>query len=182
MIRKVLAAGLLTGVALAGAATAAADPDPAAPVVDAQAQHGGWLPQAALDILAALLGCFRLGRLGCHDRCRCRLGAAAFGDDGFSNAKPYARGEEPKRDYKPRDRDEAPKRDFKPRADGPKREFKPVDTYAVAGYLAYSFASAFRTEPALTYVRDQLGPDYLKIFDLDWKPEGALAARARLGR
>lgn len=37
MIRKVLAAGLLTGVALAGAATAAADPDPAAPVVDAQA-------------------------------------------------------------------------------------------------------------------------------------------------
>lgn len=63
----------------------------------------------------------------------------------------------------------------------PKREFKPVDTYAVAGYLAYSFASAFRTEPALTYVRDQLGPDYLKIFDLDWKPEGALAARARLG-
>ena len=62
----------------------------------------------------------------------------------------------------------------------PKRDFTPVDTYAVAGYLAYSFASAFRTEPALTYVRDQLGPEYLKIFDLDWKPEGALAARARL--
>ncbi len=62
----------------------------------------------------------------------------------------------------------------------PKRDFTPVDTYAVAGYLAYSFALAFRTEPALTYVRDQLGPDYLKIFDLDWKPEGALAARARM--
>ncbi len=61
----------------------------------------------------------------------------------------------------------------------PKRDFTAADTYAVAGYLAYSFALAFRTEPALTYVRDQLGPEYLKIFDLDWKPEGALAARAR---
>jgi hypothetical protein len=26
----------------------------------------------------------------------------------------------------------------------------------------------------LTYVRDQLGSDYLKIFDLDWQPKGAL--------
>jgi penicillin amidase len=46
---------------------------------------------------------------------------------------------------------------------------------SVAGYLAYSFAAAFRTEPALTYIRDQLGADYLKIFDLDWQPEGAIA-------
>jgi ATP-dependent RNA helicase DeaD len=57
---------------------------------------------------------------------------SSFGADGVSNAKPYARNEEPKRDYKPRDRDEAPKRDFKPRADAPrsdapKREFKPRD-------------------------------------------------------
>ena len=42
------------------------------------------------------------------------------------------------------------------------------------GYLAYSFAAAFRTEPVLTYVRDQLGDDYLKVFDLDWHPKGAL--------
>ncbi|MBO9711201.1 MAG: DEAD/DEAH box helicase, partial [Caulobacter sp.] len=57
-------------------------------------------------------------------------------DDGYSNAKPYARGEEPKRDYKPRDRDETPKRDFKPRDrdeapkrdfKGPKRDFQPRD-------------------------------------------------------
>lgn len=54
------------------------------------------------------------------------------------------------------------------------RPFTAEDTLSVAGYLAYSFAAAFRTEPALTYIRDQLGPDYLKIFDLDWHPDGAL--------
>lgn len=56
------------------------------------------------------------------------------------------------------------------------RPFTAEDTLSVAGYLAYSFAAAFRTEPALTYVRDQLGPDYLKIFDLDWQPQGQLTA------
>lgn len=54
------------------------------------------------------------------------------------------------------------------------RPFTAEDTLSIAGYLAYSFAAAFRTEPALTYIRDQLGPQYLKIFDLDWQPEGAL--------
>ncbi|WP_350298457.1 penicillin acylase family protein [Pseudomonas putida] len=54
------------------------------------------------------------------------------------------------------------------------RPFTAEDTLSIAGYLAYSFAAAFRTEPALTYIRDQLGPDYLKIFDLGWQPEGAL--------
>ena len=56
------------------------------------------------------------------------------------------------------------------------RPFTAEDTLSIAGYLAYSFAAAFRTEPALTYLRDQLGPQYLKIFDLDWQPEGALAS------
>ncbi|UBM25144.1 penicillin acylase family protein [Pseudomonas sp. p1(2021b)] len=55
------------------------------------------------------------------------------------------------------------------------RPFTAEDTLSIAGYLAYSFAAAFRTEPALTYVRDQLGPEYLKIFDLAWQPQGALA-------
>lgn len=58
----------------------------------------------------------------------------------------------------------------------PPRPFTAEDTLSVAGYLAYSFAAAFRTEPALTYVRDQLGPYYLKIFDLAWQPQGQLAA------
>jgi penicillin amidase len=55
-----------------------------------------------------------------------------------------------------------------------KRPFTPEDTLSIGGYLAYSFAAAFRTEPLMTYVRDQLGPDYLKVFDLDWQPKGAL--------
>lgn len=55
------------------------------------------------------------------------------------------------------------------------RPFSAEDTLSIAGYLAYSFAAAFRTEPALTYIRDQLGPEYLNIFDLAWQPEGALS-------
>ena len=56
----------------------------------------------------------------------------------------------------------------------PKRAFTAADTLSVAGYMAYSFAAAFRTEPVLTYVRDQLGIDYLKVFDLAWHPEGVV--------
>ncbi|MCZ8292228.1 MAG: penicillin acylase family protein [Hylemonella sp.] len=52
--------------------------------------------------------------------------------------------------------------------------YTPVDTLAVAGYLAYSFAATLRTEPVLTYVRDQLGPDYLRVFDLEWQPLGVV--------
>ena len=49
----------------------------------------------------------------------------------------------------------------------PHQPFTPEDTIAVAGYLAYSFAAAFNTEPVMTYIRDKLGPDYLRIFDID---------------
>ena len=56
----------------------------------------------------------------------------------------------------------------------PKRPFTAEDTLSVAGYMAYSFAAAFRTEPLLTYVRDELGSDYLRAFDLAWHPEGVL--------
>jgi penicillin amidase len=56
----------------------------------------------------------------------------------------------------------------------PKRPFTVQDTVAVSGYLAYSFAAAFRTEPALTFVRDKLGADYLRVFDLDWHAEGVV--------
>ena len=54
------------------------------------------------------------------------------------------------------------------------RPFTAQDTLSVGGYLAYSFAAAFRTEPLMTYVRDQLGPEYLKVFDMGWQPKGAL--------
>jgi penicillin amidase len=55
-----------------------------------------------------------------------------------------------------------------------KRPFTAEDTLSVGGYMAYSFAAAFRTEPVLTYVRDQLGIDYLKVFDLAWHPNGVV--------
>jgi penicillin amidase len=59
------------------------------------------------------------------------------------------------------------------------RPFTPSDTLAVSGYLAYSFSAALRTEPVLTFVRDQLGPDYLKTFELDWNPLGVMGPMAR---
>jgi len=54
------------------------------------------------------------------------------------------------------------------------RPFTAEDTLSIAGFMAYSFAAAFRTEPLLTFVRDHLGEPYLKVFDLDWHPGGAL--------
>ncbi|MNF41053.1 Acyl-homoserine lactone acylase QuiP precursor [compost metagenome] len=62
----------------------------------------------------------------------------------------------------------------------PSRPFTAEDTISVAGYMAYSFAAAFRTEPLLTYIRDQLGADYLRVFDLDWQPQGTLQAAPAL--
>ncbi len=60
----------------------------------------------------------------------------------------------------------------------PKRPFTPQDTFAVSGYLAYSFAAAFKTEPVLTYIRDKLGADYLRVFDLQWHPQGVTGQSA----
>jgi len=59
----------------------------------------------------------------------------------------------------------------------PKRPFTPADTVAISGYLSYTFAAAFRTEPVLTFIRDQLGPNYLTVFDLEWHPEGVVTSR-----
>lgn len=60
----------------------------------------------------------------------------------------------------------------------PKRPFSAADAFSVGGFLAYTFAAALRTEPAMTFVRDQLGPGYLKVFDLDVHPQGVLSAGA----
>ena len=62
-----------------------------------------------------------------------------------------------------------------------KRPFTAADTLSVAGYMAYSFAAAFRTEPVLTHIRDQLGADYLKAFDLDWHPQGVVGQNLAAG-
>jgi len=58
-----------------------------------------------------------------------------------------------------------------------KRPFSAADTLSIAGYLAYSFAAALRSEPLLTRIRDELGSDYLKIFDTEWHPEGVLESQ-----
>ena len=62
----------------------------------------------------------------------------------------------------------------------PKRPFTPEDTIAVAGYLAFSFAQAFKTDPVLTYVRDKLGSEYLRAFDTEWHPEGVITPLAAM--
>lgn len=54
------------------------------------------------------------------------------------------------------------------------RPYTMEDTISIAGYLAYSFAAAFRTEPTLSYIRQELGEDYLSIFDLKTPSGGAL--------
>jgi penicillin amidase len=56
----------------------------------------------------------------------------------------------------------------------PKRPFTQQDVAAISGYLAYSFAAAFKTEPLMTFVRDKLGPTYLNVFDVDGHPEGGV--------
>jgi len=60
----------------------------------------------------------------------------------------------------------------------PKQPFTPQDTVAVSGYLAYSFAAAFKTEPVMTHIRDKLGLQYLKVFDVEWHPEGVVTPLA----
>ena len=61
-----------------------------------------------------------------------------------------------------------------------KRPFTAADTMSVAGYMAYSFAVAFRVEPVMTYVRDQLGETYLDVFDINWHPEGVVPSATAL--
>ncbi len=50
------------------------------------------------------------------------------------------------------------------------RPFTESDVVAIAGYLAFSFMAALDTDPLLTRIRDQLGPEYLR--DVSWaEPE-----------
>jgi penicillin amidase len=47
------------------------------------------------------------------------------------------------------------------------RPFSAEDSFSVIGYMAYSFAAAFRTEPVLTHIRDRLGAEYLRVFGIE---------------
>ena len=52
----------------------------------------------------------------------------------------------------------------------PKRPFTVEDTYAIYGYMAFSFAQAFRTDPMMQRILDKLGPEYLHELDIHWTP------------
>ncbi len=55
------------------------------------------------------------------------------------------------------------------------RPFSSTDSISVSGYLAYSFAVGFRTEPVMTHIAHNLGEDYLDIFDLDMPKQTQLS-------
>ena len=48
----------------------------------------------------------------------------------------------------------------------PKRPFTAADSISIGGYMAYSFAAAFKTDPLCSFIKDKYGPEYLK--DLDY--------------
>ncbi len=48
----------------------------------------------------------------------------------------------------------------------PKRPFTVEDSFAVGGYMAYSFARSQKSAPVMSYIRDRLGAQYLTDFDL----------------
>ena len=60
----------------------------------------------------------------------------------------------------------------------PKRPFTVADTLSVSGYLAYSFAAAFKTEPVMSFMRNKLGAPYLQAFAPGWTPGGVLGKSA----
>ena len=47
----------------------------------------------------------------------------------------------------------------------PKTDYLLSDIISVAGYMAYSFAAGFKTDPVLTFIRDELGQAYLSDMD-----------------
>ena len=46
--------------------------------------------------------------------------------------------------------------------DIPKEPFTPKDMYLISGYMAFSFAEAFLTDPIITRIKDEYGPEYLE--------------------
>ena len=55
--------------------------------------------------------------------------------------------------------------------DIPLRPFTIEDTYSIFGYMAFSFAQAFRTDPLLQRILDRHGSDYLNDLDVHWHPK-----------
>ena len=51
------------------------------------------------------------------------------------------------------------------------RPFTIEDCYAIYGYMAFSFAQAFRTDPLLVRIHQKYGPNYLQDLDVHWHPD-----------
>ena len=56
----------------------------------------------------------------------------------------------------------------------PKTPYTLADTISLAGYMAYSFAAGFKTDPVLSFVRSQLGNKYLGDLDYNLAPKQPL--------
>lgn len=52
-----------------------------------------------------------------------------------------------------------------------KEELTILDAYATFGYMAFSFAQAFRTDPIVAKIHQQWGDAYLNDLDVHWNPE-----------
>lgn len=55
-----------------------------------------------------------------------------------------------------------------------KKPFTLVDIHNIMGYMAFSFAQAFKTDPLLTDIKDKLGIDYLADLAIDIDPNSTL--------
>lgn len=55
-----------------------------------------------------------------------------------------------------------------------KSEFTLHDIQNVFGYMAFSFAQAHKTDPLLTKIKDSLGVEYVRDFDIDIDPNSTL--------
>ncbi len=51
------------------------------------------------------------------------------------------------------------------------REFTVNDMHGIVGYMSFTFAMAMRTDPLITKMARQLGPEYLKVFAIHTLPE-----------
>lgn len=51
-----------------------------------------------------------------------------------------------------------------------KTDFTLKDVYNTLGYMAFSFAMAHKTDPLLTNIKDKLGPEYVRDFEIESNP------------
>ncbi len=55
-----------------------------------------------------------------------------------------------------------------------KEKFDIQDIFNVYGYMSFSFAIAYKTDPLLSSLKEKLGSAYLKELDIDFNPKGTM--------